>query len=285
MVAEMKTLVIDWLANTHGWASGVAIRNTAHTTETVAVLWDGEFSYHTLLPWAVAPVFPKDKDGPMVIFGADTTQADATTWNKNGGYSFVPVREAWQLCDAIAPVQSPSFTADWSVKHSPFWAALKGPNNNARYNKCIPMAAVQIAAMGVYYAFTDRKDRALGLMDACPPTGDAAGHPAGSHSATHGLALDVSYYTLTRNNTQIGNDPVQIFTNGKLNSEFDIDRNKMFFAALNDFLPGTLIMVDDRIAAALGNPKYLQGDSIPAYNHDKHAHLMLAPAINGDARI
>ena len=279
----MKVLLIDWLANTDQWASGFVIMNRNHTPSPVQVSIGATIIRAVIAPWDLLVQYPPpNTNSNAVIIGSDKISVFATTRISWNSCFTVPVYEAKTLGEAIYPFAD---TVHHEWQSTPFWTALKGTGNPARYNRALQMAAVQMAAMQIYFEFPDRKDRALGVMDACPPTGDAAGHPAGSHSATHGLALDVSYYTLTRNNTQIGNDPVQIFTNGKLNSEFDIDRNKMFFAALNDFLPGTLIMVDDRIAAALGNPKYLQGDSIPAYNHDKHAHLMLAPAINGDARI
>ena len=274
----MKVLLIDWLANTDQWASGFVIMNRNHTPSPVQVSIGATIIRAVIAPWDLLVQYPPpNTNSNAVIIGSDKISVFATTRISWNSCFTVPVYEAKTLGEAIYPFAD---TVHHEWQSTPFWTALKGTGNPARYNRALQMAAVQMAAMQIYFEFPDRKDRALGVMDACPLTGDAPGHPLGAHSASHGAALDVSYYTMNANNTQIGQNPEIIFSNGNLNSNFDLKRNARFFELISKYLPASLTMVDERIARALGFPSYLQGDSVPAYKHDQHAHIVMGGRIN-----
>ena len=281
----MKGLKLDWIADDTTWTSGIVVRNWHHSPSPVQIFFApmaGPPSYETLLPWSYCvPTIPQNVNSSAVILGGDLTEVVMTTRNIGGGFSFIAPREVTALEEIIFPYYP---DVNWEWRTTPFWTALKGNLNPLRYNRALQMQAVQLAAIKTYFQFADRKDRALGVMDGCPLIGDApTGHPSGAHSASHGAALDVSYYTMNSNNTQIGQNPETIFSNGNLNSNFDLKRNARFFELISEYLPEVMIMVDERIARALGFPSYLQGDSVPSYKHDQHAHIVMGGRINEDA--
>ena len=275
----MKVLLIDWLANTNPWASGFVVMNRGHKPSPVQVSIGSKITRPVIAPWEILTQYPSPgTNSSAVIVGSDKISIFATTRLSWNSCFAVPVYEAKTLGEAIYPFAD--INHEW--QSTPFWTALKGTGNPARYNRALQMAAVQMAAMQIYFEFPDRKDRALGVMDACPLTGDAPGHPLGAHSS-NGTALDVSYYTMNANNTQVGQNPEIIFTGGALNQNFDLKRNARVFQLISQYLPASLTMVDERIARALGFPSYLQGDSVPSYKHDQHAHIVLGGRINEDA--
>lgn len=277
----MKTYIIDWLANDGGWGSGFIVMNREHRASPVSIGFNSDKPVQVMIPpWGRhIPTVPPNTNSSAAIIGSDSISVFATTWLNNASCLSVPVREARALGEAIYPFAS-SVAHDW--QSSPFWTTLKGEAKPARYNKALQMAALQMAAIQVYFEF-ERMDKALGVMDACPLAGDAPGHPLGSHSAVRGDALDVSYYTMRTNNTQIGASPEAIFSNGNLTANFDMKRNARFFELVSRYLPEARIMVDERIAFALGFPAYLQGDPPSAFNHDKHAHIVMGDKINSGA--
>lgn len=286
----MKILVVDWMANTQIWGSGIVIKNLSHSPQPISFTLTPNDAlplptqYKIVSPWGTwAPTLPMNTVTSAVVIGPDQMTIVATTRLKvEGGYDFLVVREAKYLGEVIYPFP-PSHSREWI--DTPYWTVLKGPKNEARYTMATQKAAIELAAMIVYYEFPNRKDRRLGVMDAAPFIGQADGHPLGTHKSPPGTDLDVSYYTVNGpNNVQIGKDVANIWDGENLNANFDIERNKRFFELVHLFLPDVLIMVDERIYKALGSPSYMQGDRVAQYNHDKHAHIRASCPID-DGRL
>lgn len=286
----MKCSIFPWLANEGHWESGIGIRSMSPVAEAVSITLCGagfapaEPIHAVIPPYGDYKVMiPKGyKNAAALVIGSDLTFAIASTWIGSNTYSFVPPIPAVTLGDILQFCQA-GVTA-W--RDSPFVAVLKGAGNAARFNKSAQRMAVELAAVQVFYEFPERPDRALGVMDACPASGDAPGHPVGSHAMPPGDALDISYYTFGKNNTQIGGSPTVIWSGGALNRfTFDKVRTARFFELVKKYLPEMTAMVDDRIAAALGHLPYLQGDRAAQFQHDKHAHIVMGGTINSWAKL
>lgn len=274
----MKNIIIDWAANSGEWKTGIVVRNHGHRQEPVAATWcrfgtaPSPTQYKSIPAWGVWIVpIPAEQTGAVLISGSDDITVIATTRRDSGGYGFVPVRYAESLSDIVYPFDAFAMR-EW--KESPFWILEKGLLNPCRFSRSLQQAVLQHVITEMFFQYPDRKERRLSVMEACPLVGDCAGHPAGSHNG--GLAIDVRYYT---------HGPGEFWTNGSLNKNFDFPRNTMLFKRLHELIPKSLVMVDERIAQALGSTAYLQGDSVPAYHHDTHAHIVLGDAINAGAMV
>jgi hypothetical protein len=286
----MKALILDWVANSGEWQSGVVIRSLSHMSEPVMMAWSNSTGVAWSIPsvsYTMAPVMgghvfpvPPNKNGSLLIIGSDAISVTATTMRTGGGYGFIPVREAKTLQEVIHPYP-PQQVSEWFSQ--PFYTFR--PMNNARYNRILQQKVVQFAAMQVYHEFPDRNDRALGVYDACPLSGDPPGHPANSHSANHSLGLDVAYYTLGKNHTQ-GTGSEAIWNGNALGANFDMPRNARFFSLVKKYLPAAIIMADKRIAYAKSMPQgLLQADDQELFSHHLHAHIHLGEVINWSATI
>lgn len=283
----MKVFILDWIDNGGEWASGLVIRSLSPIVEPVDVTWiPVDRSNPNALKWGTESRTTYQVSGGMIlplpsvcgslrIIGSDAISVAASTVRIDKVPFSPPIRQAKILAEAL-PQFLPSQVREWTA--SPWWTSR--PMNDARYSRAIQQAAIQFAAMQVYYEFPYKNDRALGVYDASPLSGDPPGHPANSHSANHSLGLDVAYYTVGKNHTQ-GPGAEMIWSGTNLNNNFDVARNARFFEIVKRYLPEAIIMVDKRIVQKPGMPQtILQSDDPELFNHHLHAHIHLGNKVD-----
>jgi len=167
---------------------------------------------------------------------------------------------------------------------------------HARY-----ITALELIARALHYEYPDRVAQKLEVVDATPLTGDAPGHPPGSHSA--GDDSDFHYFTFgATNNTQLdgGAGLVSIWTDPvNLSNMFDAKRNMEFALLYKRVFPKAFMMMDSTIKTALmaaalqvhGSEAQdiimasINGDDDPDHlmKHNLHMHLSYRDVIDWDA--
>jgi len=111
---------------------------------------------------------------------------------------------------------------------------------------------LNLLAFKSYLDYPARQDKKLHLADGCAESGDTPGHPPGSH--VNGTSVDLHYYTKgAANHTQPDGQitPVNIWTDGKLNAMFDVDRNMDFYLSYLKCFPKAIVYIDRRIKTAM----------------------------------
>lgn len=287
----MKCTIFPWLANEDTWWSGIGIRSLSPKVETVRVIWTGVSSQPTIpTHYKISPYselkleIPKPyKNVAALVVGPDSTYAVASTGLGQTGYGFAPAFEAKTFGDLLQ-FYSPAPMTEWISNPYITWLGANFGKLSS-YTVTPQRVALELAAMKVFYEFPDRTDRSLGVIDGCLKAGQTTGHPIGAHTSPPTQDVDCSYYTFGINNTQYPPNPTIIWDGNTLTGNFDKERNARFLAIAYGYLPDMMVQVDTRIATALGNPKYVQGDMVPDYNHNRHMHIDTGNWVNLEAMI
>jgi len=282
--------IFPWLANDALWASGIGIRSLSAGPETICIIWSGSGRipdrpvYATIPPYGEwgASVPAGIKNAAALVIGSDATMTMASTRIGTGTFSFVPpISKPITLGDVLrffSPVQM----AEWSTGPYATWISDR-PSNFTVTSRYV---ALLLAGMKVFYEFPDRQDRALGVLDACVAKGQTPGHPTGSHTSPPCQDVDLCYYVMKGvNNTQYPPSPSIIWDGDKLTGNFDRERTTRFLEIAYSYLPDMTVQTDDRIASAIGSPRYMHGDRVPQYNHNKHMHVDTGDFVNYGALI
>jgi len=168
------------------------------------------------------------------------------------------------------------------------------------------LQVLELIAQEIALQYPERPDKRISVLDASGQ--DCPNHV--THSCWPPLCLDIQYFTLGANNhTQWPGPVVEIWTDGNLNGNSDVERNavlvKLLYDCFSDVGRSTRILMHTKIRNALiakakewwpekrRGPFVVKGEwrnvqasiqDFDSLNHDLHMHTMMQK-INFEAQI